>query len=251
MSLQFGASASLPVSRSYSSLAFSKNPVESRFGSADRFSAGFPVQVRFSKLAGFQNTAFLRYSFSSFKPMASSVGEASSSSSMPRSYTYKVFLSFRGEDTYRGFTSHLYAALVNRGITTYIDRNYLQKGDVISKELPEAIEESMFAVVVLSPNYASSTWCLEELQKIVECNSNRDIVVVFYDVKPGDVRHQIGVFEEAFKEHEDKYGKESSRVTGWRKALKQIASYSNWVRQDLEMYLRGFWDFLSNRAYDE
>ncbi|MED6147422.1 hypothetical protein PIB30_043892 [Stylosanthes scabra] len=166
--------------------------------------------------------------------MASPVGEASSSSSMPRSYTYKVFLSFSGKDTYGGFTSHLYAALVNRGITTYIDRNYLQKGDVISDELFKAIEESMFAVVVLSPNYASSTWCLDELQKIVECKSNLDIVAVFYDVKPGDVRHQIGVFEEAFKMHEDRYGKESERVTGWRKFLKQIASYSNWVRQDFE-----------------
>ncbi|QHO08745.1 hypothetical protein HN51_067329 [Arachis hypogaea] len=163
--------------------------------------------------------------------MASFVGdEASSSSLMPRPCTYKVFLSFRGKDTRKGFTSHLYAALVNRGITTYIDDKNLRKGDLISDELLIAIEESMFGVIVLSPNYASSRWCLDELQKIVECNNNLglQIVAVFYHVKPCDVRHQIGAFEEAFKKHELRFGQESDRVRRWRNALKQVASYSNW-----------------------
>ncbi|RYR15446.1 hypothetical protein Ahy_B04g072193 isoform A [Arachis hypogaea] len=149
---------------------------------------------------------------------------------MARPCTYKVFLSFRGEDTRKGFTSHLYTALVNRGITTYIDDKNLHKGDLISDELLKAIEESMFAVIVLSPNYASSTWCLDELHKIVECNNylGLQIVAVFYHVKPCDVRHQIGAFEEAFKKHELRFGKEGDRVRRWRNALTQVVSYSNW-----------------------
>ncbi|XP_020977509.1 TMV resistance protein N-like isoform X3 [Arachis ipaensis] len=155
---------------------------------------------------------------------------------MARPCTYKVFLSFRGEDTRKGFTSHLYTALVNRGITTYIDDKNLHKGDLISDELLKAIEESMFAVIVLSPNYASSTWCLDELHKIVECNNylGLQIVAVFYHVKPCDVRHQIGAFEEAFKKHELRFGKEGDRVRRWRNALTQVVSYSNWDSERFE-----------------
>ncbi|MED6111315.1 hypothetical protein PIB30_051307 [Stylosanthes scabra] len=101
---------------------------------------------------------------------------ASSSSSIQprprRSRKYHVFLSFRGEDTRTGFTSHLYAALTRKGITTYKDDYNLRKGDVISHELLKAIEDSMFALIVLSPNYASSPWCLDELCKILDCNNN-------------------------------------------------------------------------------
>ncbi|KEH17344.1 TIR-NBS-LRR TIR type disease resistance protein [Medicago truncatula] len=46
---------------------------------------------------------------------------------------YDVFLSFRGEDTRRNFTSHLYDSLA--------DNTELQKGDEISPTLIKAIEE--------------------------------------------------------------------------------------------------------------
>ena len=45
---------------------------------------------------------------------------ASSSSSSTRRWNYDVFLSFRGEDTREGFTSHLYKALCDKGINTFI-----------------------------------------------------------------------------------------------------------------------------------
>ncbi|MED6172484.1 hypothetical protein PIB30_050530 [Stylosanthes scabra] len=146
----------------------------------------------------------------------------------PRSYSYHVFLSFRGEDTHTGFTSHLYAALNRKGITTYKDDKNLRKGDVISDKLLKSIEESMFAVIVLSPNYASSTWCLGELCKILDCKNNmgQHMVAVFYGVEPCDVRHQIGTFEEAFKKHEQRH--ESEKANRWREALTNVAACSGW-----------------------
>ncbi|XP_072072075.1 disease resistance protein Roq1-like [Arachis hypogaea] len=159
------------------------------------------------------------------------MASGSSSGSIPpptRACTYHVFLSFRGEDTRRGFTSHLYAALNRKGITTYKDDNNLHKGDVISDELLKAIEESMFAVIVFSPNYASSTWCLDELCKILDCNNKLGLQIetVFYHVKPCDVRYQIGTFEEAFKKHEQRH--DGEKVQRWRDALSQVAAYSGW-----------------------
>ena len=86
-----------------------------------------------------------------------------SSSSSSRRWIYDVFLSFRGKDTRNSFTHHLYVALQRSGIFTFRDNERLERGKSISPELLKAIEESRFAIVILSRNYASSTWCLEEL----------------------------------------------------------------------------------------
>ncbi|XP_052115873.1 toll/interleukin-1 receptor-like protein isoform X3 [Arachis duranensis] len=162
------------------------------------------------------------------------MASASSSASIPppRSCTYDVFLSFRGEDTRTGFTGHLYAALNRKGITTYKDDKNLRKGHVISKELLKAIDESMFAVIVFSPDYASSSWCLDELQKIMECKNQLGLQIetVFYGVEPCDVRHQRGIFEEAFKKHEQRHDRE--KVKRWRDALTQVAAHSGWTSKN-------------------
>ncbi|XP_052115859.1 disease resistance protein Roq1-like [Arachis duranensis] len=162
------------------------------------------------------------------------MASASSSASIPprRSCTYHVFLSFRGEDTRTGFTGHLYAALNRKGITTYKDDKNLRKGHVISKELLKAIEESMFAVIVFSRDYAFSSWCLDELQKIIECQNQvgLQIKAVFYGVEPCDVRHQRGTFEEAFKKHEERHDRE--KVKRWREALTQVAAHSGWTSKN-------------------
>ncbi|KAG6673420.1 hypothetical protein I3842_16G111000 [Carya illinoinensis] len=110
----------------------------------------------------------------------------SSSSSPPSTHKWDVFLSFRGLDTCNNFTAHLYPALCQRGIKTYRDDKDLERGETISPTLLKAIEESMSSIIVLSPNYASSTWCLEELTKILECKKTKQQIVlpVFYYVDP-------------------------------------------------------------------
>lgn len=88
------------------------------------------------------------------------------SSSVPkRAWTHDVFLSFRGEDTRNSFIDHLYKTLVQKGIQTFKDDEALYRGKSISPALLKAIEDSRFAVVVFSKNYASSSWCLDELAK--------------------------------------------------------------------------------------
>ena len=105
-------------------------------------------------------------------PMSLVTGnEVSSSSYTPRPMNFDVFLSFRGEDTHLGFIGHLYNALVRRGIRTFIDDN-LPRREQISAQLLKTIESSTISIVVFSENYASSTWCLDELAKIVECKKN-------------------------------------------------------------------------------
>jgi len=83
-------------------------------------------------------------------------------------FKYDVFLSFRGEDTRYSFTSYLKKALDDKGGIRIIDEKNLQKGEEITPSLLKAIEESMMAIVVLSENYASSSFCLQELSKILD-----------------------------------------------------------------------------------
>ncbi|GKE51975.1 Toll/interleukin-1 receptor domain-containing protein [Tanacetum coccineum] len=145
---------------------------------------------------------------------------SSSNSSVQKSFKYDVFLSFRGEDTRKNFVDYLYHALEDKGIYTYKDDVKIQKGERISDELIKAIEDSKFYIIVFSKNYASSSWCLEELVKIMECQKMPEHTAypVFYDVEPTEVRKQSGAVGEAFAKHgnEEALGK-------WREALKEAA----------------------------
>ena len=168
------------------------------------------------------------------KENASSSFSPSSSSITPRRrYKYDVFVSFRGLDTRKNFTSHLYAALERSGLTTFRDDENLERGASISPELLRAIEESRFAVVILSSGYASSSWCLTELAKIVECMDQEKLTVlpVFYDVDPSDVRKLKGTFEDAaFAKH---LKDNSGNIQKWKDAVTQVAGISGWDLRDL------------------
>uniref|UniRef100_A0A2N9GNB1 TIR domain-containing protein n=1 Tax=Fagus sylvatica TaxID=28930 RepID=A0A2N9GNB1_FAGSY len=158
--------------------------------------------------------------------------ERASSSSLSSSFrprwTHDVFLSFRGEDTRNNFTDHLFNALKQKGIFTFRDDEKLERGKSISLELSKAIEKSRFAIVIFSRNYASSTWCLDELVKIVGCMKEIRMTVLpaFYNVDPSNVREQKGAFAQAFVEHEERFKENIDKVQKWRDALTEVANIS-------------------------
>ena len=163
----------------------------------------------------------------------SSTSSSSSSSSCPQ-WKYNVFLSFCGVDTRMNFTDHLYTALKQKGIITFRDDEKLERGKYISIELLKAIEESKYAIIVLSTNYAFSKWCLIELAKIVECmkKSRLTVLPVFYHVDPSDVRNQRGTFTEAFAKHEEDTKVNIEDVQAWKAALKDVGHLSGWHVHD-------------------
>lgn len=112
--------------------------------------------------------------------------DAASYTPEPFRLRWDVFLSFRGEDTRHTITHSLYDSLHKHGIRVFRDDEGLNRGDEIAPSLFEAIYDSAASIVILSPNYASSRWCLEELGKI--CELNRLILPVFYQVDPSHVR---------------------------------------------------------------
>ncbi|XP_048435020.1 disease resistance protein Roq1-like [Pyrus x bretschneideri] len=143
---------------------------------------------------------------------------------------YHVFLSFRGEDTRKTFTDHLYTALIGAGFQTFRDNDELERGEDIKPELEKAIRQSQTSVIVFSKDYASSRWCLDELLIILERKrTNKEFVVlpVFYDVDPSQLRKQTGCFAEAFSRHQSTQS--SSKVNRWRAALAQVADLAGMV----------------------
>ncbi|XP_062082987.1 TMV resistance protein N-like [Humulus lupulus] len=144
-----------------------------------------------------------------------------------KKYLYDVFISFRGEDTRKTITSHLERALKERGIETYID-DRLERGEEISKALLDAIEDSKFSIVIFSTNYATSSWCLDELEHIIQSKKEKMQIVlpVFYNVDPANVRKQKESYADAFVKLEQRFPDTKTRK--WRSALTEAANLSGW-----------------------
>ncbi|KAG4938632.1 hypothetical protein JHK86_044773 [Glycine max] len=169
-----------------------------------------------------------------FVASSSSFSQSKPSSSFSKSKPkrlYDVFINFRGEDTRGKFVSHLHYALSKAGVNTFIDDENLLKGMTLKDELMRAIEGSQISLVVFSKSYTESTWCLDELEKILECRKLHDQIVmpIFYDIEPSVVRHQKGAFGKALKSAVEKtYSGEHAEQVLWRwsSALNRAADLS-------------------------
>ncbi|KEH26838.1 disease resistance protein (TIR-NBS-LRR class) [Medicago truncatula] len=155
----------------------------------------------------------------------------SSSSSFSYGFTHDVFLSFRGSDTRYSFIGNLHKDLCRKGIRTFIDDRELKGGDEITPSLFKHIEETRIFIPVLSTNYASSSFCLDELVHIIHCfkESSRLVLPIFYDVEPSHVRHQHGSYAKALDDHIEKFQNNKNnmeRLQKWKSALTQTANFS-------------------------
>ncbi|XP_048322913.2 TMV resistance protein N-like [Ziziphus jujuba] len=140
---------------------------------------------------------------------------------------YDVFLSFRGKDTRYKFVSHLYAALFAKYISTFKDDHELQVDDEISPTLNQAVQNSKIGVIIFSKDYASSTWCLNELVEILECkkrNKMSVVIPIFYEIDPSDVQKQKGSYEVAFAKLGERFKDRMEKVHQWKAALTEASN---------------------------
>ncbi|RID51018.1 hypothetical protein BRARA_H01710 [Brassica rapa] len=143
-------------------------------------------------------------------------------SSLPHNWKHHVFPSFHGEDVRTNFLSHVLKELKSKAIDLFID-NDIERSKSIGPELIEAIKGSRIAIVFLSKNYASSTWCLNELVEIMTCRKEF--------VNPTHVKKQTGDFGKVFKK--TCVGKTKDEIQRWKHALTEVAQIagfhsSNW-----------------------
>ncbi|KAI9125028.1 hypothetical protein K1719_003644 [Acacia pycnantha] len=149
-------------------------------------------------------------------------------SSFHYQWTYDVFINFHGKDTRHGFIGNLYNALKNAGVRTFLDDKELRRGSEITPTLLKSIENSRMAITVFSKNYASSTFCLNELVKIHECikRTGRLVWPIFYDVEPSEVRHQKDHYEQALSMHIKNLRADEDKIRSWKLALHEVSNIS-------------------------
>ncbi|CAN1253902.1 Disease resistance protein L6 [Linum perenne] len=115
-------------------------------------------------------------------------------------------------------------------IRTFRDNEELYKSEGKWPNLLKVIGQSKISVIILSPRYAESKWCLKELAEIIE-HHNREkghiILPIFYMVHPQDVRRQTGPYEEAFKQHETNDIDEET-IRSWKNALNEVGRLKGW-----------------------
>ncbi|XP_023751061.1 disease resistance protein RPV1 isoform X1 [Lactuca sativa] len=158
-----------------------------------------------------------------------------SSSSSSKDHKYDVFLSFRGVDTRYGFTDHLHKALLDANISTFLDDEEIETGGDLKPELESAVKASRASIIVLSQNYANSSWCLDELVLILEqrMTSNQIVIPIFYHVEPTHIRKQESTFGLSMAEHkvkmeaeinENKRSHLAQKIDRWIKALTEVSN---------------------------
>ncbi|KAF8034759.1 hypothetical protein BT93_C0925 [Corymbia citriodora subsp. variegata] len=154
--------------------------------------------------------------------------ESGSTSNDTTGALYDVFLSFRGEDTRMTFTDTLYHALLNKGIRVFIDKKGIDVGDEIGPEIYQAIDDSKVCIPIFSTGYASSRWCLRELEHMMKRRKTYklEVMPIFYDVDPSVVKLETGVYRDALTQRKRERGNET--VKGWEEALKEVTKVKGW-----------------------
>ncbi|XP_019100156.1 PREDICTED: probable disease resistance protein RPP1 isoform X2 [Camelina sativa] len=177
---------------------------------------------------------FIFMLFRKFRFEQDSNASNSSSLSLPSPPTFlsqnskhHVFPSFHGPDVRRTFLSHILVVFRGKGIDPFIDNN-IERSKSIGPELKDAIRGSKIAIVLLSRNYASSSWCLDELAEIMKCRVvlGQIVMTIFYEVDPTDIKKQIGDFGKAFRK--SCKGKTKELTERWRKALEDVAQIAGY-----------------------
>lgn len=157
----------------------------------------------------------------------------SSSSSLTRSWTYDVFLSYRSADTHNNFTYNLNGKLLQKGIKTYL---YGRGEELPFANASKSDWRIRISLIILTENFASSKWCLIELVKILQCRESKQQIVwpVYYKVDPLYVRDQQRSFGEAIANHECTFKDNIEKVLRWRAALTEATKLFGWY------FLRGY-----------
>ncbi|KAJ9537963.1 hypothetical protein OSB04_030696 [Centaurea solstitialis] len=141
-----------------------------------------------------------------------------------RSFKYDVFFSCRRKDTRTNIVEHLRSSLSDRGINVYED-NIAEFHHGKHTTILDAMERSMFVIVVISKNYLRSSRCMDEFARIMATDTRRIVIPLLYNLNHMEVFSQIGPLGSTYNQMFHRYHwwkkwllplKEASRLAGWK-----------------------------------
>lgn len=131
---------------------------------------------------------------------------------------YQVFLSHRGPDTKEKFAQPLYDRLVSRGLRVFLDKEELEGALKIDSQIEVAIQFAYVNIIIFSPRFPESSWCMDELFLMTKATGT--ILPVFYEVEPS---HLDGVYiETLYSHHLEKQRQDRETFEKWRDALANV-----------------------------
>ncbi|XP_039155785.1 disease resistance protein RUN1-like [Eucalyptus grandis] len=126
--------------------------------------------------------------------------------------------------------------MVEKGIRVFKDNEELQVGQKIGGNLLQALDNTQIYIPIFSKGFVSSVWCLREVAHMVDCtlksDGKKEILPIFFDVKPVDVKLITELYSNVLSEYEKKYG--PAEVTLWKAALREVATRAGWERKGEE-----------------
>lgn len=136
---------------------------------------------------------------------------------------------FRCQDIHNNLVGHLYKALDGAIIKTSMDGKELRKVEGISPSILRAIIELRIAIIIYSEKYASLSWCLEGLAKILECKKMNEPAVVPVSLQSGTEESE----RKAQARRGVKFGKDSERVKLLLELLNCVGGIWKMVNSDI------------------
>lgn len=144
---------------------------------------------------------------------------------------YDVFISHRGPDTKRNFAILLKAALQKHHIVAFHDDRDLVPGHSGPAGLQAAMEDADLGIVILSPGFFESRYCMEELDFFLRAGR---VLPVLVDIAADECKPASGIVRSG-----KVWETCGMRETDWRDVLRRLQGITMLVAHD------GYWDTLS------
>ncbi|KAL8204484.1 hypothetical protein R6Q57_010107 [Mikania cordata] len=127
-------------------------------------------------------------------------------------HRYELFVSYRDTETGNNFTDHLYKALCDANISTFLYDEDIETGEPLKPEVEAAIKSCRASIIVLSKDHASSTRCLNELALILDQhkNFNQIVIPIYYHGEPTHVRKQQRSIGDSMEKHKQRMEEETN-----------------------------------------
>ena len=126
---------------------------------------------------------------------------------------------------------YLYEDLKRQGLQPYLDCKSICIGEECWNSIEDGIKNTPIAVVVFSERYAESEWCLKELHVMLEAHPRKEILPVFYNVTPWDLRNpERGQFKDGFEKLKKKFN--SELIDQWKADLEVASKLMGWEHSD-------------------
>ena len=137
-------------------------------------------------------------------------------------HSCEVFVSHRGPEAKWQLVSHIVEGLRTAKVQVFVDYA-LEKGEPAWDTITANLREAKYVLLVLTPGFESSCWCLEEARLMVE--HRKSILPIFYGREPGCWnKDHLKNSLEAFRKY-----KSADTMERWRSALRSISGIAGWV----------------------